>query len=169
MQSPRGSRATRHICGHCQQEVLTVEGCRPFGSAGKTKWRLPLKHDPDAVRQAALSGCPFFVWLWDQLRGSQTPSEQMKWTTIVLELEAMTLKRTPGSDPSGATFSKPTIENSEQETHDITGCVVKVETDCYTWTPGRFIAMSDWGMYTPATISSSFPRHNVFQYVSCCQ
>ncbi|KAI7774391.1 uncharacterized protein LA080_008818 [Diaporthe eres] len=144
MESPRASKTTRHICGHCQQEVLTAKGCRPFGSAGKTNWRLPLKHDPDAVRQAALSGCPFFVWLWDQLRGSQTPPEQMKRTTIVLELEAKTLKRIPGSDSSGATFSRLTIENSEQETHDITGCVVKAETDSYVWTPGRFIAMSDW-------------------------
>lgn len=60
------SETTRHTCCHCQQDVLTVDGCRPFRNAEKLKWRVPLKRGPEAVRQAALSGCPFYVRAWDE-------------------------------------------------------------------------------------------------------
>ncbi|KAK2601088.1 hypothetical protein N8I77_010560 [Diaporthe amygdali] len=135
---------TRHTCRHCQQEVLTAEGYRQFSVAQTTKWRVPLRHDPDAVMAAAVSGCPFFVWLWDQLKSSGTPREQMRRTCIVLELEGMKLEGSPVTGSADSDLPPSSADFISRDSYDITGCTVKVETDFYTWIPGSFDVMSDW-------------------------
>lgn len=136
----------RHTCHHCQQEVFTAEGCRLFSAAQTTKWRLPLRHSPHAAMEAASSGCPFFIWLWAQLDSSGTPSQQMKRTTITLELEGVHLERTPVIVIADDDSPPTSIGYHGRDSYDIIGCTVKVETDSYTWIAGKFEVMSDWGM-----------------------
>lgn len=144
-------RTRKHSCSHCQQEGLYARGCRTFGGReGDTiKWRLILQHGPYEVKEAASSGCPFFVWLWNQLRVSRTPPEQMKRTTIVLEVEANSKVRSfegPSDHMSLTTPPASLRHDIWDRIYDIIGCTIKVETRDYTWVPARFDVLSDWGM-----------------------
>ncbi|KAL1851109.1 hypothetical protein Daus18300_012656 [Diaporthe australafricana] len=110
------------------------------------RWRVPLKHRPYAVEEAASSGCPFFVWIWDQLNKSDTPPEQMKRTSINLELEAVKLKESPAVEADKDRLPLPSlgVSGRNNQVYDITACTVKVETDSYAWDAAKFDVMSDW-------------------------
>lgn len=146
---------TRHTCCHCQTEVLTIKGSTPVAIAGRqsTKFRLPLKHSPNAIEQAALSGCPFFVWLWESWKFNliySFPGYNPKTITLAFELEAVKLKRTPvvESKSAGDNLPLPAPDCPSQVFYDITGFNVAAEreegrTRHFSWRP--FTVISDWG------------------------
>lgn len=149
----------RHTCCHCQTEVLTIKGSTPAIEGGRPsiKFRLPLKHSrPNAIEQAALEGCPFFVWLWKSIKEPNIfvkrhlPPEKLKTTTMVFELEAVKLEHTPVIESKSADVNLlvPTPDCASQEFYDITGLNVAAEKDgrhICSMSHARFTAISDWG------------------------
>lgn len=94
-------------------------------------------HTPDAVREAAVSGCPFFVLLWEGLQKNkrfdpEEYQELLEETTLFWNLKAVKLVHV---DPS-------------QERYEITECGVQADRgNWYCWYPlgPGFTAFSDWG------------------------
>lgn len=155
---------TRHTCCHCQAEVLTgkrsnlpedqdtewlLKRDRLYEedtSERVTRWILRLKHSPGAVREAALSCCPFFVELWESL--SKYSSEELEEIELFFELEGVKLEQTPvvDSGPLDEDLLMSTPDRSSQELYDITECRVIIVTPKRIWHPLQLIAVSDWGM-----------------------
>lgn len=145
---------TRHTCCHCQTEVLTIKGSTPVATAGRqsTKFRLPLKHSPDAIEQAALSGCPFFVWLWKAWKYSLKyffSLDDPKTITLAFELEAVKLERTTVVESKSAddNLQLPAPDCLSQVFYDITGFNVAAQREGRTrhMSLRPFTVISDWG------------------------
>lgn len=156
---------TKHTCCHCQIEVLTGKGCTPAPADKETefvlspfegdeeyedfkpdtKWIVPLKHDPDAVKEAAISGCPFFVLLWEKLEYC-TP-EELRETKVFFKLKGEKLEHTPVTDyESRDNLTVPTFGRLSQELYEITKCKIMAVTKGVLWQVESFDVVSDWGM-----------------------
>lgn len=168
---------TKHTCCHCQIEVLTGKGCTP-APADKdtefalspfegdeeyedfkpdTKWIVPLKHDPDAVKEAALSGCPFFVLLWEKLEYC-TP-EELRETKFFFKLKGEKLEHTPVIDyESRDNLLVPSFGHPGQELYEITKCKIMAITKGVLWQVESFDVVSDWGMELLPRLSLSMLR-----------
>ena len=158
----------RHTCCHCQAEVLTIKGSTQMHDYSRF-WQLPFKHaTTDTVREAALSGCPFFVILWKKLVeywDTQLSQEMLKKTTLDWLIEAVKLKQTPvaGAESAGDSSLGPTTDHAHatqdsiSELYDITGCEVQATEDNFSWYPcgDTFTALSDWGMASSCQLFSS--------------
>lgn len=150
----------RHTCYHCQSEVLPGNGYVPLDEATKrllpswkdyesgTQWISPLKHNTDAVREAALSGCPFFVMLWEKLNRYFTSPEALKETRLFFELEGVKREQIPvaGSEAAVDNSLMQTLDSPGQELCDITQCKVMAITQGRGNYLVSFTTVSDWGM-----------------------
>lgn len=112
-----------------------------------TKWVVPMKKNPSAVREGALSGCPFFVRLWEALGKHCTSPEALDEARLFFEVTGVKLEHTPivGSESADDQPLVQTLDRPSQELYDITECNVMVITqgdadylDCFT-------TVSDWG------------------------
>lgn len=144
---------TRHTCCHCESIVLTIKGCTPLelnnqDPKGVTKWKFPLKYGPDGVKEAARSGCPFFVTLWRHLDTFRSSQEEMEQTALYFVLEAVRIEQTPVVKSRKSVDSHPlapTISHLSQEIYDITRCTMVVEIKGHTRPPFTFTTLSEWG------------------------
>jgi len=114
----------RHSCPDCQQETINPSPRDVANSTGD--WTYTLKHSLAEIHEAASRGCPLFRWLHRQLHTSQTPSEQLKRTAILLEFHT-------GTDTSVLVADG---------IHSVT---IRVFTSQYTWSPGGFEVVSSSG------------------------
>lgn len=147
----------RHTCSHCQSEVLTGKSCTPLTKRlllhwwkryeSGTKRPLLLEHfTPDAVHEAALSGCPFFVNLKERLDAFSRM--ELKDTRLFFELEGVHLEQASviGSQSADGNLLVPTTDHSWQKLYDITGCNVMAVNGYVIQDIQRFTTVSDWGM-----------------------
>jgi hypothetical protein len=114
----------RHSCPDCQQE--TINPPPRYVDKWTGSWLYTLKHSPAEIQKAASRGCPLFIWLHRQLHTSQTPSEQLKRTAIVLEFST-------GNDTSVLVAD------------GIRSVTIRVSTIHYTWSAGGFEVVSSFG------------------------
>lgn len=154
---------TKHTCRHCQIEILTGKGCAPADKDTEfvlapfegdeeyedfkpgTKWIVPLKHDPDAVKEAALSGCPFFVLLWEKLEYC-TP-EELRETRFFFKLKGEKVDQTHFVDfESRDSLVVPTFGHPGQDFYEITKCKIMAITKGNLWQVESFDVVSDWGI-----------------------
>ncbi|KAL0935850.1 uncharacterized protein CTRU02_208064 [Colletotrichum truncatum] len=81
-----------------------------------TTWLNTFPHSMEDVFEAADFGCPFFMWLWDQILRSGTSGEQLLRTRIAL-----------------------LIQFASGDRKDAFRCTVNISTHHYTWNPNPAI------------------------------
>ena len=108
-------------CDHCPLDGKV--GPRSLSrSRFSGKWSCDLKHNVRQAVDAAASGCPFFVWLCDQIILSSTPVEQLERTVISVEFKARM------NDP-----------------YDVYWATLLLRTKLYSWSLGDFAVFSAHG------------------------
>lgn len=112
----------RHTCHHCETEVLTLKGAVEQWESSPEAWRtrrLPLKHNAHEVRDAARSGCPFFVLVWKMMHcllSEEDFKEVLDHTELSWEFKVLKLEQTPTVDPRSTHDSlMPTHHRASRE------------------------------------------------------
>jgi len=108
-------------CNHCPLDA-EVDPKRKFNNKLSENWLCDLKHDVRQAVDAAASGCPFFVWLCDQLIISSTPVEQLERTKISVE-----------------------FKTRKNDLFDVYWATVQLWTERHSWSPSGFAVFSTHG------------------------
>jgi hypothetical protein len=115
-----------HRCQHCTREHIEMQFLFPSQRRNvRDTWFQRLGHSVGSAIAAAASGCPFFVWVVDQIIKSGTPIEQLLRTSITFKLES----------------------SSREGNQDVSQATVLLESSHYSWPIGTFAVLSDYSKH----------------------
>ncbi|KAK1835651.1 heterokaryon incompatibility protein-domain-containing protein [Podospora conica] len=113
-----------HRCQHCDRVQISVsEDTKAHYSRTRRRWSYTLPHTMNEVSSAASDGCPFFAWVFCQIKRSSTPKKQIDDTQLQLDFE------------TGETPNHLVAENTR-------AVEVLVSTKHYSWPASRFNVVS---------------------------
>jgi hypothetical protein len=112
-----------HRCQHCTREYIEMRLL--YKTQRRDTWFQKLGQSVGSAVAAAASGCPFFVWVLDQIVKSRTPVEQLLRTSITFKLES----------------------SSREGKSDVSQATVLLDSSHYSWPIGTFTVLSDYSKH----------------------
>jgi hypothetical protein len=115
-----------HKCRHCTRENIKMQFLYKTQRRDvRDTWFQRLGHSVGSAIAAAASGCPFFMWVVDQIIRSGTPIDQLLRTSITFKLES----------------------SSREGNSDVSQATVLLDSSHYSWPIGTFTVLSDYSKH----------------------